>query len=78
MENIKAFLKENYDEAIKLKERFKITENKEWDAITILAELNVQLGHFSYLISKQKNYGENGRNINGKKNKKSYSFYNKV
>ena len=50
MENIKAFLKENYDEAIKLKERFKITENKEWDAITILAELNVQLGHFSYLI----------------------------
>ncbi len=64
MENIKAFLKENYDEAIKLKERFKITENKEWDAITILAELNVQLGHFSYLISKQKNYGENGRNIN--------------
>ena len=75
---MKAYNEKNYDEAIKLKERFKITENKEWDAITILAELNVQLGHFSYLISKQKNYGENGRNINGKKNKKSYSFYNKV
>lgn len=64
MEDIKVFLKDNYDDAIKLKERFKITENKEWDAITVLAELNVQLGHFSYLISKYKNYGENGRNIN--------------
>ena len=64
MEDIKVFLKDNYDNAIKLKERFKITENNEWDAITVLAELNVQLGHFSYLISKHKNYGENGRNIN--------------
>ncbi len=65
MENIKDFFKENYDTAIKLKERFKITENKEWDAITVLVELNVQLGHFSYLISSYKNYGEQGRHISG-------------
>ncbi len=64
MENIKAFIKKNYQIAVKLKEQFKITENKSWDAITVLAELNVQLGHFNYLISSHKEYGETGRKIN--------------
>ena len=64
MENIKEFIEKNYKRAIELKEKFKITENKNWDAITVLAELNVQLGHFSYLISSHKEYGEKGRKIN--------------
>lgn len=64
MEKVKKFIDKNYDIAIKLKERFKMTEGKSWDAITVLAELNVQIGHFNYLISSHKEYGETGRKIN--------------
>lgn len=60
---IKEFINEYYDRAISLKQEFKITEKKEWDEITVLAEINVQLGHFSYLISNHKEFGELKRNI---------------
>lgn len=63
-EKITKFLNEYYDKSIKLKENFKITEDKSWNAITVLAELNVQLGHLSYLISDNKEYGEKNRKIN--------------
>ena len=62
-DRIKAFLEKYYDDSIKLKERFKITESKVWRPITVLAELNVQLGHLSYLISNYKEYGETNRRI---------------
>lgn len=39
------FIDECYNDAITLKEKFKITESKEWDAITVLLELGVQIGH---------------------------------
>ena len=63
-EKIKEFITKYYNKSIELKEKFKITENKAWGPITVLAELNVQLGHLSYLISEYKEYGELNRNIN--------------
>lgn len=63
MKSVKQFLKDYFQVGVDLKERFKITENKNWDAITVLAELNVQFGHFSYLISSHKEYGESKREI---------------
>lgn len=63
-EKIYKFLKEYYDISIELKEKFKITEDKKWNSITVLAELNVQLGHLSYLLSDNQEYGEKERKIN--------------
>ena len=60
-EKIEKFLIDFYDKSIELKEKFKITEDKKWNSITVLAELNVQLGHLSYLISNNKEYGEKER-----------------
>lgn len=46
MEDLKTkFIDECYNDAITLKEKFKITESKKWDAITVLLELGVQIGH---------------------------------
>ena len=39
------FIDECYNDAITLKEDFKITESKEWDIITAILELGVQIGH---------------------------------
>lgn len=39
------FIDEFYNDAITLKEKFKITESKEWNVITVLLELSVQIGH---------------------------------
>ena len=41
----KKFIKECYNDAIKLKQMFKITEEKEWNDIITALELGVQLGH---------------------------------
>jgi len=62
-EKIYKFLNKYYDNSIELKEKFKVTEDKKWSSITVLAELNVQLGHLSYLLSDNKNYGELERKI---------------
>lgn len=60
---VKFFLDNYYEKAIELKERFKITEDKKWNAITVLGEMNTQIGHFCLLMSEHKEYGEVGRNI---------------
>lgn len=60
------FLKECFDNAIKLKDRFKITENKEWDSLTVILKLNVQMGHYTSLLSKNKYTIEEGRKIDNK------------
>lgn len=64
MNNINSFIEKYYQKAIDLKRQFRITESKKWDSMTVLNELNVQLGHLSYLLSKNKEYGEKNRNIN--------------
>lgn len=39
------FIDECYNDAVELKNKFKITEEKEWNIITVLLELGVQIGH---------------------------------
>ena len=63
MMSINDFIAKYYIKSVELKEKFKITENKEWDGLTVLNELQVQLGHVSHLISTNKSYGERERNI---------------
>lgn len=60
---IENFLDIYYEKAIKLKDRFRITENRTWNAVTVLGEMNTQIGHFCLLLSEHKEYGETGRNI---------------
>ncbi len=60
---IKEFINRNYHDAIELKKGFQITENKPWDAMIVLAELYVQLGHLTYIIENNKLTAERGRNI---------------
>ena len=60
---MKKFINDYYDKAIELKKMFQITENKKWNQFTVLAELNVQFGHLTYLLSDYKEYGELNRNI---------------
>lgn len=62
-DKIRTFFEKYYDAAIELKEKFKITENKKWTPLTVLAELQVQVGHLSYLLSDYKDYGEAERKI---------------
>lgn len=60
---MKKFINDYFDKAIELKKMFQITENKKWNQFTVLAELNVQFGHLTYLLSDYKEYGELNRNI---------------
>ncbi len=60
---INEFISKYYTDSITLKEKFKITEKKEWNSLTVLNELQVQIGHVAYIISPNKSYGEKGRNI---------------
>lgn len=57
------FINYCYDEAVKLKEQFKITENKPWTALTVTNEMNVQLGHYCFIICNTEYTKEKGRNI---------------
>ena len=63
MKYIHEFLKTNYPKAIELKKKFKIIETKEWDSITVLAELNVQLNHLYNVLYPSEEINEVGRNI---------------
>lgn len=57
------FIDECYNDAITLKEKFKITESKEWDAITVLLELGVQIGHIFDIKCNNDSLKETMRNI---------------
>ena len=58
------FIEECYEMAIKLKENFRITEDKEWDESTILLELGVQFGHIFDIKCDDNNLKEKMININ--------------
>lgn len=60
---MKEFIYKYYEDSIKLKERFLITEKKSWNHLTILNELNVQLGHVFSIVS-ETSHNELYRNIN--------------
>ena len=58
------FIDECYNDAITLKEDFKITESKEWDIITAILELGVQIGHIFVFFFNNDDLKEPMRNIN--------------
>lgn len=60
------FLENCFDNAIKLKERFKITEKKEWNSLIVILELNIQIGHYTSLLSNNEYTTEKGRKISDK------------
>lgn len=64
MDNFKNFLNTSFDKAINLKIAFKKLEEKEWDSITVLNELNVQLGHVYNIYNHDQEITENHRLIN--------------
>ena len=57
------FIDECYEDAVKLKQEFKITESKEWDVITVLLELGVQIGHIFDIKCNNDSLKELMRNI---------------
>ena len=63
MKYIHEFIKINYPKAIELKKKFKIIEKKEWNSITVLAELTVQLSHLYNALYPSEEINEEGRNI---------------
>lgn len=65
MKNIRIeFIDKCYEDAVKLKKGFKKTEEKEWNIITVLLELGVQIGHLFDLKCNNIELKENNRNIN--------------
>lgn len=64
MEDLRTkFIDECYNDAITLKEKFKITESKEWDISTVILELGVQIGHIFDIKCNDNSLKENKRNI---------------
>ena len=64
MEDLRVkFIDECYEDAVKLKQEFKITESKEWDVITVLLELGVQIGHIFDINCNNDSLKEQMRNI---------------
>lgn len=64
MKNIKKFIQERFNKAIELKEMFKSLENKEWNSLTVLLELNVQISHIYNVLNSSVDIDEDGRHIN--------------
>lgn len=63
MNNAIKFLEIHYDGAIELKNRFKITEKRQWNDLITLLELNVQIGHLFNIEGHNKAVDETNRNI---------------
>lgn len=63
MEMLKNFLSTHYQNAIKLKERFKCIEPKEWNSLIVSNELVVQYAHLINSINQDEDLNEEGRNI---------------
>lgn len=63
MKIINDFLNSQFDNAIKLKERFKKTEPKKWTSLTVVCELNVQYAHLINTTYHDNYLDEKGRNI---------------
>ncbi len=51
-----------FEESLKLKKRFKITEKKDWQSLDIMNELSVQVGHVLTVVNNS-TLLENGRKI---------------
>jgi len=63
MEMLKKFFSTHYENAIRLKERFKCTEPKIWSSLIVSNELAVQYGHLINTTYQDEFFNENNRNI---------------
>lgn len=63
MNKLNVFVKENYKMAIGLKENFIQLEKNDWDSMTVLTELYVQIGHLYNVLNDHKSIVEQGRKI---------------
>ena len=52
-----------FEEAIKLKEKFKLIETKKWNSLLVMDEFEIQLGHYALIESGDEIAKEKGRNI---------------
>ena len=59
--NICDFLENNYNKAIDLKRRFRLIEKKDWDSLTVVSELTVQIGHIFNFFIKDDEISEKNR-----------------
>lgn len=58
------FLVNNYEKAITLKNKFRMIEIKDWDSLTVVSELTVQIGHIFNVFIKDSEVAENNRSFN--------------
>ena len=63
MNELNDFLKNRFNKAVELKEKFKVLEKKEWDAFAVLLELGVQIGHVYNVFNKDQQIIEENRPI---------------
>lgn len=63
MKNIKKFIDTKLSKAVSLKEQFKVLEKKDWDSLTVLLELNIQLSHLYNVLNSNDAINEQGREI---------------
>ena len=61
MKNIKSFINNKLSKAVSLKEQFKVLEKKDWDSLTVLLELNIQLSHLYNVFTSSDAINEEGR-----------------
>lgn len=61
MNELSIFLKDKYEKAITLKNKFKKIEKNEWDSLTVLVELNVQIGHVFNVLNHNEYVDEKNR-----------------
>lgn len=63
MNKPKDFFDHCLTKAISLKEKFKILEKNDWNSLTVLLELNVQIGHLVNVVNDDIEIHEDGREI---------------
>lgn len=63
MDNFQSFIANKYLEAIVLKEKFKEVEDNEWNSLTVMLELGVQLGHVHNIYTKNQSIDESERHF---------------
>ncbi len=64
MQNIQKFIETKLSKAVELKEKFKVLEKKDWNSLTVLLELNVQLSHVYNVLYNDDSVNEINRSIN--------------
>lgn len=64
MNDFKKFIDSEYTKALDLNEQFKLLDNKDWQSLTVLLELNIQIGHIYNVLNHDTEIIEEKRIIN--------------